>query len=225
MTWYYHADYLTLHDNRQFIPESGLFKQAESYGTSTLVQSCVEFILMKLIRPADLKIHMFQQATDLQGPTIANFFGDLYTWSYAHWWIYRVIYKLKLHRPTHVRNFENLHFTYSLCIYGFKSPCRSTHVHPTQYFPTCFHLDLLSHGTLQIQTCRLVQIFDNADPGIPAPPELKGRAVVENLFHFMCVGIICCITGQVFAAADVTTILLKSFAPCEDTCHNIELSF
>ena len=40
--------------------DSGLSKQAESFDTSTLVQSCVEFILMKLIRPADLKIHMFQ---------------------------------------------------------------------------------------------------------------------------------------------------------------------
>ena len=72
------------------LPDSGLSKQAESFDTSALVQSCVEFILMKLIRPADLKIHMFQQATDLWVPTIAKFLGNLYTWSYAHWWIYRV---------------------------------------------------------------------------------------------------------------------------------------
>ena len=65
------------------LPDSGLSKQAESFDTSTLVQSCVEFILMKLTRPADFEIHMFQQATDLQVPTIA-FFGDLYTWSYGH---------------------------------------------------------------------------------------------------------------------------------------------
>ena len=154
------------------LPDSGLFKQAENFGTSTLVQSCVDLILKKLIRPADLKIHMFQQATDLRGSIIAKFFVDLYTWSYAHWWIYRVTYKLKLHRRIHIRSFEHLHFTCFLCVYAFKQPCRSTHVHPTQYFPTCFHLDLLSHGTLQIQTCRLVQIFESADPGIPAPPEL-----------------------------------------------------
>ncbi len=131
-----------------------------------------KFILLKLIRPADSKFHMFHQATDLRVPTIAKFFGDLYTWSYAHWWIYGVTYKLTLHRPTHTWSFENLHFTYFLCIYAFKSPCRSTHVHPTQYFPTCFHVDLIPYGTLQIQTCRLVQIFESVYPGIPAPPEL-----------------------------------------------------
>ena len=111
--------------------DSGLSKQAESFGTSTLVQSCVEFILIKLIRPADLKIHMFQQATDLWVLSIAKFFGDLHTWSYAHWWIYRIIYKLKLQRPIHMWSFENIHFDYFLCTYAFKSPCRSTHVHRT----------------------------------------------------------------------------------------------
>ena len=152
--------------------DSGLSKQAESFDTSTVVQSCVEFILMKLIRPAGLKIHMFQKTTDLWVPTIAKFFGDLYTWSYAHWWIYKVTYKLKLHRPIHIWSLENLHFICFLCIHAIKSLYRSTHVHPTQYFPTCFRVDLISHGTLQIQICRLVQIFESVDAGIPAPPEL-----------------------------------------------------
>ena len=35
-------------------------------------------------------------------------------------------------------------------------------------------MDLISHGTLHVQTCISVQIFEGVDPGIPAPPELVG---------------------------------------------------
>ena len=48
-------------------------------------------------------------------------------------------------------------------------------------------------------------------------------ALVEGLIHFMCVGIICYIIGQVFAADD--SYPLKIFAPCDDTSHKIRLSF
>ena len=68
----------------------------------------------EMIRPAHLTIHMFQQATDLWVPTIAKFFRDLYTWSYAYWWIYRVTYKLKLYKTIHIWSFETLPFTRSL---------------------------------------------------------------------------------------------------------------
>ncbi len=59
----------------------------------------------------------------------------------------------------------------------FETSCRTLPVdprmcHPTQYFPTCFHVDLVSHGTLHIQTCRSVQIFESAYLGSPTPPEL-----------------------------------------------------
>ncbi len=47
-------------------------------------------------------------------------------------------------------------------------------------------------------------------------------AVVEGLIHFMCVGVICCIIGHVFAADDYYP--LKIFVPCDDTCHKIEPS-
>ena len=140
--------------------------------TSTLVQSYVDVIFVNLTRLADVKICMFQQATDLQVPTIAKFSGDPYTWSWALWWIYRAPCKLKLHRATQMWKFGNLHITYFLCIYAFNSPCRSTYVHPTQDFPTCFHMDLISYGTLHIQTCISVQIYESAYPCIPAPPEL-----------------------------------------------------
>ena len=50
-------------------------------------------------------------------------------------------------------------------------------------------------------------------------------AVVKGMIHFMCVGIICCIMGPVFAADDYYPVELQVFAPCDDTCHKIELSF
>ena len=52
---------------------------------STLLQIYVEYKLVKLTRPADVKIFMFKQATDLQVPTFAKFSGDPHTCSYALW--------------------------------------------------------------------------------------------------------------------------------------------
>ena len=52
---------------------------------SILVQFYIKYILVKLTRPANVKIFMFKQATDLQVPTFAKFSGDLYTCSFALW--------------------------------------------------------------------------------------------------------------------------------------------
>ena len=42
---------------------------------------------------------------------------------------------------------------------------------------------MIPYGTLQIQTCRLVQIFESVYPGIPAPPELQGWATTSSIIE------------------------------------------
>ncbi len=88
------------------------------------------------------------------------------------WWIYGVLCKLNLYGATCMWKCVNPYFTYFLYVYVLKSPCSPHMCQPTQYSPTCSHMDLISRVNLYIQTCRSVQISENAYPGSPAPPEL-----------------------------------------------------
>ena len=55
-------------------------------------------------------------------------------------------------------------------------------------------MDLISYGTLHIQTCISVQIFKSAYPCIPAPPELEGWEEVTSedalvWLQLLCLGL------------------------------------
>ena len=67
------------------------------------------------------------------------------------------------------------------CVHMFSSYPVDPHIcYSAQHFPTYFHRDLVSHGTLHIQTCRSVQIFESAYLGSPAPRELYGRPLLRK---------------------------------------------
>lgn len=119
------------------------------YVRGRLVQFYGKHVLVKLTRPANVKINMFKQAHRLAGAP--QFFGDSYTWSCTfvmHSWDF--LQPERWWRYTHVEMCEYLHPRKYIYVYP-EDPhiCR-----PTLYFPTCFRTDLISHISLYIQTCR-----------------------------------------------------------------------
>ncbi len=166
------VELLILHDAHQscatrFKPVQASWK----FCTSTLVQLKSTYMW----NWPDLqmwKLTCSSRPTDLQIPIFAKFFGNLYTWS-MHFGGSTGFLASWTFMELHTCGSVGIHILHISCIYMLSSHPIDPHMcQPTQYFPTCFHIDLISPVNLYIQTCRSVQISENAYPGSLAPPEL-----------------------------------------------------